>query len=357
MQKPFLKKLSKRYNRKITISLDSSIFEVYGNCKENSSQSFKNVFGFHPLLLHIHNTGEMLDIIFRPGADFTSIGAADMLRDNVLRLKPYFDEIILLADAGFYEKAIINVCEDEDIKINFIITSELNNPIRTKLSSPDLVWSEPNNETEEADDEVKHRDSHTFNHRLESLKKNLNKRGKTLKVRGPLKVAEFDHTVAAWERTFRFIYKRQLIMEQNLLAQSNIFEATDEYFYHGYVTNIEDKSIEEIISLIDSRGHQENFIKDFKHGLGTVHIPTKHFYGNYAYFLISMLSWNLKCWLLYKIEPDLKIHWKRFRYLFVKVGAQIIKSERYVKVRFGKNFDRVDDFITWFARLQEPILA
>jgi len=115
MQEKYLKKLSKRFNRKITISLDSSVYEVYGNCKENSSQSYKNIFGFHPLLLHIHQTGELLDIMFRPGAEFTSTGAVNMLEANILRLKPYFDEIILLADAGFYEKAIVYFCERDDL--------------------------------------------------------------------------------------------------------------------------------------------------------------------------------------------------------------------------------------------------
>jgi len=355
MQEKYLKKLSKRFDRKITISLDSSLYGVHGNCKENSSQTYKNIFGFHPLFLHIHNTGELLDIIFRPGADFTSTGAADMLKENVLRLKPYFDEIIFLADAGFYEKAIIETCEQEKIEIDFIITSELNNPIRQKLTAHDLTWAAP--EKEQPNVEIKSRDSHTFNYRLQALKDSLKKHGKVLKIRGPLEVAEFEHTVAAWEKSFRFVYKRQLISEQNLLEQTNLFEATEEYFYHGYVTNIKDKSIEEIISIIDSRGNQENFIKDFKLGLGTVHIPTKHFYGNYAYFLISMLSWNLKCWLLYIIEPELKIHWKRFRYLFVKVGAQIVTTGRCVIIRFGKNFGRVDEFRLWFARLQEPIYS
>jgi len=355
MQEKYLKKLSKRLGRKIIISLDSSLYEVHGNCKENSSQTYKNIFGFHPLFLHIHNTGELLDIIFRPGADFTSTGAADMLKENVLRLKPYFDEIILLADAGFYEKAIVDTCQQEKIQIDFIITSELNNPIRQKLTAPDLEWAAT--EKKQSDPDVKSRDSHTFNYRLQALKDLLKKHGKALKIRGQLEVAEFTHTVAAWQKSFRFVYKRQLINEQNLTEQTNFFEATDEYFYHGYVTNIKDKSIEEIISIIDSRGNQENFIKDFKLGLGSVHIPTKHFYGNYAYFLISMLSWNLKCWLLYVIEPEVKIHWKRFRYLFIKVGAQIITTGRYVIIRFGKNFGRVDHFRLWFARLQEPIYS
>lgn len=356
MQEKYLKKLAKKLDKRIMISLDSSIYEVFGNCKERSSQSFKNIFGFHPLFLHIHDTGELLDIVFRGGKAFTSNGAVQMLKDNIDRLTPYFDEIILLADSGFYEKAIVEACEEKGIK--FIITAELNAPLLRSLTEPSLVWNEPAKKDEEDEKaDVTHRDSHTMNYRMENLKQNLKKRGKDLKIRGPVEATEFDHIVPAWAKEYRFVYKRQLIFKQDLSNQSDCFEKTDEYFYHGYVTNIEkdDKSIEKIIAMINSRGHQENFIKDFKQGLGTVHIPTKHFYGNFAYFLISMLSWNLKCWLLYVIAPDLKIHWKRFRYLFVKVGAQILKTGRYVVIRFGKGFGRVQEFVTWFERLQEPI--
>ena len=354
MQEKQLKKLFKRFDRKIIISLDSSIYEVYGNCKENASNSYKNLFGYHPLLLHIHNTGELLDIVFRTGSAFTSTDAEEMLRYNIQRLKPWFDEIILLADAGFFEKSVIDVCEEYGI--NFIITSETNAPIRRNLTNQELIWAESKDIKKQKDSAIKHRDSHTFNYRLESLKSSLKKRDKHLKIRGQLEVAEFEHTVPAWGKKYRFVYKRQQIIIHDLSKQSNLFEETEEYFYHGYITNIYDKSIEEIIRLIDSRGHQENFIKDFKRGLGTVHIPTKHFFGNYAYFLVSMLSWNLKYWLLYIIDPELQIHWKRFRYVFIKVGAQIVKSGKYVIIRFGKNFGRVDEFMGWHNRLCQAVV-
>ena len=353
MHKKYLKKLSKKLGRKITISLDSSLYEVHGNCKENSSQGFKNIFGFHPLFLHIHETGELLDVVFRSGDAFTSTGATTMLEENVNRLKQYFDNITLLADAGFYEKRIVEFCDRDDIKIKFIITAELNSPIREHLTDIELVWQDPvKPASDEASSEVKTRDSHSFNYRMQSLKEKLAKRNRALKTRGPIEVAEFKHTVRAWKTEYRFVYKRQLITIVDHDNQSALFGDVEEYFYHGYVTNIKGSSIEEILDIAHSRGNQENYIKDFKHGLGTVHIPTKHFYGNYAYFLISMLSWNLKCWLLYVVEPDLKIHWKRFRYLFIKVGAQIIKSGRYVIIRFGKGFGRVADFEKWFSRIR-----
>lgn len=210
MQQKQLKKLSKRLDRKIIISLDSSIYEVYGNCKENASNSYKNLFGYHPLLLHIHNTGELLDIIFRTGSAFTSTDAEKMLRYNIQRLKSWFDEIILLADAGFFEKSVIDVCEE--CGINFIITSETNAPIRRNLTNQDLVWAVSKNNKKQEDSTIKHRDSHTFNYRLESLKNSLKKRNKHLKIRGLLEVAEFEHTVSAWGKKYRFVYKRQHII-------------------------------------------------------------------------------------------------------------------------------------------------
>jgi len=355
VQNKQLKRLSKRLEGKIIISCDSSIYEVFGNCKVNSSFSYKNIFGFHPLFLHIHNTGELLDIIFRSGSAYTSSGVVNMLERNVLRLKPYFEKITFLGDSGFFEKAVVNFCERSEIKINFIITSEINAPIREKLNSKNLIWAAPQIVEGEPETEKKHRDSHTHNYRFHALKASLKKHNKVLKVRGDLEIGEFKHKVPAWSKSFRFVFKRQLIQELDLSEQLNMLASEEEYFYHGYVTNLLDRSVEEIMLMINSRGHQENYIKDFKHGLGTVHIPVKHFEGNYAYFLISMLSWNLKCWLLSIIEPGLNIHWKRFRYLFIKVGAQIIKGSRYVIIRFGKNFGRVDEFLKWFSRLQEPI--
>jgi hypothetical protein len=352
MQQPYLKKLSKRLNRRLVISLDSSIYEVFGNYIENTGLSFKKIFGYHPLLLHVHHTGELLDIILRPGGWFTSTDADELLKAALLRLKPDFDEIILLADAGFYEQTIIDVCEAENIKIKFIITSELNAPIRRQLTHAARGWNPDPPVVETTDASRQTRTTNNFNYRLDNLKERLAKQGKVLKRRGPVEWTEFNHTVAAWQRQYRFVYKRQLILKQYPTPQQDLFEATEEYFYHGYVTNLDDRRAAEIIDLIDSRGNQENFIKDFKHGLATVHIPSKHFYGNYGYLLISMLSWNLKCWMLSEIDPAIKIFWKRFRYLFIQIGAQIVKSGSYVKIRLSKGFGRLAEFSRWFARLQ-----
>ena len=362
MQDKMLKKLRKRFGNEISISLDSTIYEIFGNTIEKSSMSYKGVFGYHPLLMHIQNTGEMLDIYLREGKEYTSTQAIDMIEHNITRTAKYFDKITLLCDSGFFDQKIIKGIKklqdrlnqlyqnkNRKIEIKYIISAVFNNPLKGKVRNSPLSWIKPEKKAEK--EGLKHRKSNTTNYRLKNLRDNLRRRNKTLKVRGNLELADFNHTVASWEFESRFVFKRQKITIENLTSQLELIEP-EKYFYHGYVTNIHDKTAPEIAEMIDGRGHQEKFIEDFKNGLATTHIPTKHFYGNYAYFLISMLTWNLKCWFLYIVEPD-KIRWKRFRFLFVKVGVQVIKSAGYVKIRFGKGFKRFNEFVNIFEKIRK----
>lgn len=86
MQDKQLKKLSRRLKGKIVISCNPSIYEILGNEKEKSSFSYKRIFGFHPLFLHIQDNGELLDLIFRNGSAYTSKDVFTLLEKNVLRL-------------------------------------------------------------------------------------------------------------------------------------------------------------------------------------------------------------------------------------------------------------------------------
>jgi len=355
-----LKKQRKRLGDLVTVSLDSSIYKVYGNTIEGTGPSYKKIFGYHPLLMHLHDTGELLDIYLRDGNSYTSTGAVSMLDHNLDRLARYYDTIIVLADSGFFDQKIIKKLNELEvqlsdkynrtIKIKFIITSEINNPIRERLTDVELIWAIPENENVPHEDI---RNSHTKNYRLEALRALLRRRDKAFKQRGDLELTEFDHMVPSWQESYRFVFKRQELIIESTGDQTDLLDGTPEYFYHGYVTNIEDQSQEEIIALIDSRGNQEKFIEDLKNGLGTVHIPSKHFYGNYAYFLIAMLSWNLKHWILIRISPETRIRWKRFRYLFIKIGVQIKRSGGYIIIRFGKGFKRYEEFLEYFMRLKQ----
>lgn len=340
--------LAKKLGRRLKISMDSSVYEVTGDKKEKTAYSFKRVFGYDPLMLHIHDTGEMLDLTLRGGDAFTAQGAAEMLDRNLSRLKPFFDKITFLGDAGFFDQRIVSVCNKHDIK--FIITSEQNSSIMRSVESPENQWHTP--KTPQQVEAKKTRTRRGVNYRLESLRKNLKKKHKQLKKRGKLEITSFHHTVASWKETYRFVFKRYEIEVEDLTGQCSMFESEPQYFYHGYITNIEDERSEVVITSIDGRGNEENYIKDFKHGLGTAHIPCEDFHANYAYFMISMCSWNLKSWLLLLGTDAPPMQWKRFRYLFVKVAVQIVCKGRELIVRFGKSFHRFREFCQIMERLR-----
>ncbi len=140
---------------------------------------------------------------------------------------------VRLGRGEFYHSCKILPPQQDDPKIKFIITCELNAPIEQRLTDPQLAWRAPQAEAEENRANIEHRDSHAFNYRLQNLKEALAKRGKNLKIRSELEVAEFEQVVTTWKKEYRFIFKRQLLLELNPLSQAEIFEATEEYFHHG----------------------------------------------------------------------------------------------------------------------------
>ena len=59
----------------MTIDLDSTILEVYGNQKQGAGYGYTHVLGYHPLLATRSDTGEVLHVRFRKGSANTQRGA------------------------------------------------------------------------------------------------------------------------------------------------------------------------------------------------------------------------------------------------------------------------------------------
>jgi hypothetical protein len=88
----------------MTIDLDSTITEVYGNLKEGASYGYTHVLGYHPLLATRADTGEMLHVRFREGSANSGRGAQRFVREVVGRVRRSgaSGPLTLRADSGFF---------------------------------------------------------------------------------------------------------------------------------------------------------------------------------------------------------------------------------------------------------------
>ena len=63
-----------------TIDMDSTIKEIYGQCKEGADFSYTGKWSYHPLLLTLAETHELLRTLNRPGNATSADGAAEALK-------------------------------------------------------------------------------------------------------------------------------------------------------------------------------------------------------------------------------------------------------------------------------------
>ena len=320
-----------------TIDVDGSLVGTDGECKQGMGLAYNGVWGYHPLLVTLANTGEELRLANRPGNRPSHEDAAKYLDQAIaLCTRAGFARIVLRGDTDFTQTTHLDRWNDLG-NVQFIFGMDVTPARHIEADElPETAWK-------------------TL-HRPPSYEVQTKRRGRRVRVKQQVvdtnlykdirlvyeEVAEMEYRPAACKRAYRLVILRK---ELEVRARDQLQYLPD-YRYFFYLTNDRESSLEQIVFSANDRCQQENVLAQLK-ALRALHAPVDNLQSNWAYMLMASLAWNLKVWLALTLPCDgrwrekhteeknqvLRMEFRTFVNAFVRIPCQIVKTGRKIVYR------------------------
>ena len=321
------KKIPRKKRKQATITMDSHIREVTGQCKQGADFSYTGKWSYHPLVAMLTETEEWLRVKNRPGNAPSAEGAEKMLRECIELTKPFFKEVYWSGDTAFYDYKLIQV--SDELGAHFVVcVSATGNLLKEAEKLPKRAWKPMKWHPEKKRvAEAKQRKK-----RERTRERIARERGYKRTASKGQDVAEFDYRPARCKKTYRMVVRRVEIEESK--GQKVIWEGHRYYFY---LTDNRRWSPERVVRFAYKRCDIENDIEQQENGVAAMKMPTGELLANEAFLMMGELAWNLKAWssLLALPEETKTWEWKRFRHAFVYLGAKVIHQARRVVTKIS----------------------
>jgi hypothetical protein len=320
-----------------TVDMDGTIVPTGGQCKAGMDISYSGVWGFHPLVVSLAETGEVLRIENRSGNRPSHEGAA-ACADRAIELctSAGFRRVLLRGDTDFSQTAHLDRW-NADERVRFIFGLDASGNLLTQADDlPETAWKPLKRPP-------------PYERKGPRRARPANVKEQIVRERGyknirlvSEEVAEFDYRPVACQQTYRLVVVRKNL---DVREQGVLFE---DYRYFFYITNDRKLSTEEVVFSANDRCNQENLVAQLKGGVRALSAPVDNLLSNWAWMVMTALAWNLKAWLALSLpervgragEGDrqtkrtvLRMEFKTFVNGFIRLPCQIVKTSRRIVYR------------------------
>lgn len=333
------------------VDMDSHIAAFTAEQKEGADFGYTGRWCYHPLLLSLANSNEILAVRNRPGNATSAEGVEDLLEAHLPRVAENFEDVLVRGDSAFDRASIRATCARHGARFALVA--------RRRRGWTALAQGVPENEwTPWVPPARALRDERRTAPSFQPRRKGTNhRRARALsrfyvtKWKDGQWVSEVACRPTVAEAPCRLIIVRELIKETWSPTQPCLFQS---YGYRYVVTDLPASfTASEVVGLTYQRCDQENIIEQLKNELVMWRMPVREAAGNAAWIEIARLAWNLGKWLSLLALPleTLRWEWKRLRQAFVYVAAEVLLRARQTWVRFNPSHRHVPVLIEAHARL------
>jgi hypothetical protein len=326
------------FRDRATIDMDGTLVETTGACKAGMDIAYNGTWGYHPLILSLAETGEVLSLVNRPGNRPSSEGAAAQVDRAIwLCLRARFRRIVLRGDTDFSQSEHLDRWHALG-EVRFVFGyNAMPNLIELAENLPAAAWqtlgrpprypvkTQPRQRPDRVKDRiVRQRQFDVL--RLQSEE-----------------VAAFDYRPTACAHTYRMVVVRKHISKEK--GEAVLFP---EVRYFFYITNERQWTPAEVVFEANDRCDQENLLAQLHGGVRALAAPVNTLESNWAWMAMTALAWTLKAWWALRLPESpgrwhqrhrdekrrvLAMEFKTFVNSFVLLPCQVIRSGRRVVLR------------------------